>query len=132
MLNEGRLLYAGAPEAMLERVRGRVFALRPSREERRACLARWTETDGVEDVVVQGSRIRLLLAADAPEGLNSRVREEGGEAVPPRLEDAYMSALGGMLKTPSPYGRRPAEEGAAATADSGAATAERMVTEGLT
>lgn len=132
MLNEGRLLYAGAPEAMLERVRGRVFALRPSREERRACLARWTETDGVEDVVVQGSRIRLLLAADAPEGLNSRVREEGGEAVPPRLEDAYMSALGGMLKTPSPYGRRPAEEGAAATADSGAATAERIVTEGLT
>ena len=132
MLNEGRLLYAGAPEAMLERVRGRVFALRPSREERRACLARWTETDGVEDVVVQGSRIRLLLAADAPEGLNSRVREEGGEAVPPRLEDAYMSALGGMLKTPSPYGQRQAEEGAAATADSGAATAERIVAEGLT
>lgn len=132
MLNEGRLLYAGAPEAMLERVRGRVFALRPPREERRACLARWTDMNGVEDVVVQGSRIRLLLAADAAEGLARKVREEGGEAVPPRLEDAYMSALGGMLKTPSPYGQRSAAEGGGATADSGAATAERIVAEGLT
>ena len=131
MLNEGRLLYAGAPEAMLERVRGRVFALRPPREARRDCLARWTERDGVEDVVVQGSRIRLLLAADAAEGLALRVREEGGEPVPPRLEDAYMSALGGMLKTPSPYGRRAAEDSGAAAA-SGDVTAERIVAEGLT
>ena len=133
MLNEGRLLYAGAPGKMLERVRGRVFALRPPREARRAGLARWMGMPGVEDVVAQGSRIRLVLAADAPEELGRRVCEEGGEAVPPRLEDAYMSALGGMLKTPSPYGRRTAGEGGAAVATgAGDATAERIVAEGLT
>ncbi|WP_297229346.1 ATP-binding cassette domain-containing protein [uncultured Desulfovibrio sp.] len=133
MLNEGRLLYAGAPEAMLERVRGRVFALRPPRETRRDCLARWTDMSGVEDVVVQGSRIRLVLAADTAGTLVRKVYEEGGEAVPPRLEDAYMSALGGMLKTPSPYGQRTAGvDGAGAAAGSGDATAERIVAEGLT
>lgn len=132
MLNEGRLLYAGPPDAMLERVRGRVFALRPPREARRAGLARWMDMPGVEDVVVQGSRIRLVLAADAADTLAARVREEGGEAVPPRLEDAYMSALGGMLKTSSPYGRRAAEKDGADVAPCGEATAERIVAEGLT
>ena len=129
MLDEGRLLHAGKPEAMLETVRGRVFALRPAREERRAVLARWTALPGVEDAVVQGSRLRLVLSAEAAPRLSSRVRAEGGEAVPPRLEDAYMSALGGMLKTPSPYGGRAPASAPATEAD---APAERIVAQGLT
>ena len=130
MLDEGRLLHAGRPEAMLEAVRGRVFALRPAREARRAALARWTARPGVEDAVVQGSRIRLVLSAAAATQLSPLVREEGGEAVPPRLEDAYMSALGGMLQTPSPYGSRSRAPSAdPAEAD---APAERIVAQGLT
>ena len=58
-----------------------------------------------DDALIQGSRIRLVLAADAPESLRREVQEKGGEPVAPRLEDAYMSAVGGINQSPSPYGK---------------------------
>ena len=60
---------------------------------------------GIEDALIQGSRIRLVLAADAPGSLRREVLEKGGEPVAPRLEDAYMSAVGGINQSPSPYGK---------------------------
>lgn len=105
MLDEGRLLYAGPPAAMARRAEGRVYAVRPAPGQRRSAMERWMRCDAVEDVVVQGSRLRLLLRHDAPPAVREAVRREQGEAVSPTLEDAYMSALGGMIRTPSPYGK---------------------------
>ena len=45
---------------------------------------------GVEDALIQGSRIRLVLAADAPKDLHDDLLARGGEPARPRLEDAYM------------------------------------------
>lgn len=59
----------------------------------------------MEDALIQGARLRLVLAADAPPALREEVLAQGGEPAPPRLEDAYMSALGGISQQPSPYAR---------------------------
>ncbi len=104
MLDEGGLLFAGSPQVMADRARGRVFFLSPKPEERRRVLQEWTEREGVDDAVVQGSALRLVLREQAPPSLYRLLEADGGVAAQPRLEDAYMSALGGMLQTPSPFG----------------------------
>ena len=125
MLDEGRLLFSGPPQDMAARARGRVFLLSPRPAERRAVLQEWTRRDGVDDVVVQGGSLRVVLQAAAPEETRARMAHSGGVPVEPCLEDAYMSALGGMLRAPSPFGRL----------DSGKnpdENAERIVARGLT
>ena len=111
MLDGGRILYDGPPEGLTARVEGRVFHVSPGSEGSKAALARWTRTPGVEDALMQGSRIRVLLGRDAPESTRAAVREAGGENVPARLEDAYMHMVGGLNQEPSPYGRTGGESG---------------------
>ena len=111
MLDGGRILYDGPPEGLTARVEGRVFHVPPGSEGSKAALARWTRTPGVEDALMQGSRIRVLLGRDAPESTRAAVREAGGENVPARLEDAYMHMVGGLNQEPSPYGRTGGEGG---------------------
>ena len=101
MLDEGQILYEGEPGAFCAKTSGRVYLL-PQREGGRQGFLSFFEREGVEDVVVQGSSLRLVLAQDAPDSLRSEVRARG-EAVSPRLEDSYMSVLGGINRTPSPY-----------------------------
>ena len=101
MLDEGQILYEGEPGAFCARTSGRIYLL-PQREGGRQGFLSFFEREGVEDVVVQGSSLRLVLAQDAPDSLRSEVRARG-EAVSPRLEDSYMSVLGGINRTPSPY-----------------------------
>lgn len=105
VLDKGRVLYSGAPGDFTGRADGRVFLLKTPAGTHKRELARWTMRPGIEDALVQGSRIRLVLAADAPEDLRNGILAQGGESVPPHLEDAYMSAVGGINQDPSPYAR---------------------------
>lgn len=105
MLDSGRVLFAGPPEELTARAQGRVFLLRAAAGTHKKELALWTMRPGIEDALIQGSRIRLVLAANAPDDLRREVLARGGEAVAPRLEDAYMSAVGGINQSPSPYGK---------------------------
>lgn len=105
MLDSGRVLFAGPPEELTARAEGRVFLLRADAGTHKKELALWTMRSGIEDALIQGSRIRLVLAANAPDDLRREVLARGGEAVSPRLEDAYMSAVGGINQSPSPYGK---------------------------
>ena len=105
MLDSGRVLFAGPPEELTARAEGRVFLLRADVGMHKKELALWTMHPGIEDALIQGSRIRLVLAANAPDDLRREVLARGGEAVSPRLEDAYMSAVGGINQSPSPYGK---------------------------
>lgn len=105
MLDSGRVLFEGPPQELTARAEGRVYLLRADAGTHKRELALWTMRPGIEDALIQGSRIRLVLAADAPESLRREVLEKGGEPVPPRLEDAYMSAVGGINQSPSPYGK---------------------------
>ena len=125
MLDEGRLLFAGPPQAMAARAQGRVFTLSPGPNARRDLLRQWMRRDGVDDVVVQGGSLRVVLNEHAPAETLAQMTHSGGIPAAPRLEDAYMSALGGMLRTPSPFGRPDA--GARATTGE-----ERIVADGLT
>ncbi|MTJ91783.1 MAG: ABC transporter ATP-binding protein [Desulfovibrio sp.] len=105
MLDNGRVLFEGPPQELTAGAEGRVFLLRADAGTHKKELALWTMRPGIEDALIQGSRIRLVLAADAPESLRRGVLEKGGEQVAPRLEDAYMSAVGGINQSPSPYGK---------------------------
>ena len=105
MLDSGRVLFEGPPQELTARAEGRVYLLRADAGTHKRELTLWTMRPGIEDALIQGSRIRLVLAADAPESLRREVLEKGGEPVAPRLEDAYMSAVGGINQSPSPYGK---------------------------
>lgn len=105
MLDSGRVLFAGPPEELTARAEGRVFLLRADAGMHKKELTLWTMRSGIEDALIQGSRIRLVLAANASDNLRREVLARGGEAVAPRLEDAYMSAVGGINQSPSPYGK---------------------------
>lgn len=119
VLDKGGVLYSGAPQEFTDRARDRVFLLKTPAGAHRRELAIWSMRPGIEDALVQGSRIRLVLARDASPELGRDVREKGGEPVSPRFEDAYMSAVGGINQNPSPYGRLYAINGSGASGVSG-------------
>ena len=139
MLDAGRVLFAGPPEDLTRRAEGRVFLLRGAADTQgrehggghREALARWSMRPGVEDALIQGSRLRLVLAADAPAALRGEVLAQGGEPTPPGLEDAYMSAVGGINQKPSPYGRISVNHGSGPR-ESGDAARPRIAARKLT
>ena len=98
LLNEGRLLFAGAPTELTARVKGRTLQLRKFAGSRRQLLTRALRRKGVIDGVIQGRNVRILLAPNekppTPADLSSR---DGAEVVEvkPRFEDAFIDILGG-------------------------------------
>jgi len=98
LMNAGRLVYAGAPSELTRPMAGRSLQLCDITSSRRAVLARALHAPEVMDAVIQGSRLRLLLrAAGRPPALEPLEAGPGAylEAVTPRLEDAFIDALGG-------------------------------------
>ena len=136
MLDAGRTLFAGAPGELTRRAEGRVFLRRDPADAgnggnaHREALAYWSMRPGVSDALIQGSSLRVVLAADAPDTLRKEVLARGGRPVPPRLEDAYLGEVGGIDKRPSPYGRLPVAGSAGASVASGAGA--RIVANRLT
>jgi ABC-2 type transport system ATP-binding protein len=123
LLDAGRILHAGPPEDMTRRIRGRVFLVPAPAATRKAELIRLGGTAGIEDALIQGERLRVVLAEDAPAPLREEILAAGATPATPCLEDAYMSAVGGMTKTPSPFaGKAPTTTG----------TAPRIVARSLT
>ena len=106
MLDEGKVLYEGAPAALTSRAAGKVFACTPAKGHKKATLAACIHSQGLADALIQGSRVRVVLHENPPLLPEGLLRLPAVEAVfspvPPRLEDAYMLALGGIDRTPSP------------------------------
>jgi len=98
LLNQGKLLFTGAPSDLTHRVADRVFKLTGTAGRRRAILARTLDDDNIVDGVIQGEAIRLVVKAGTdpatllPEeaGVDARVAP-----APPRFEDAFVDMLGG-------------------------------------
>jgi len=122
LLNEGRLLFDGAPGALTGRVDGRVLRLTGVGERRRRVLARALGQPGVIDGVIQGRAIRLVLGDGA--ALPDLPPEGEIRATPPRFEDAFVDILGG-----GPGGRSHLAEAMGEVAADGATVIEA---EGLT
>jgi len=98
LMNAGKLLYAGPPAGLTDRVEGRVQRLTGIEGSRRKLLARLLDEDEVVDGVIQGEAIRLVLADAAAAG--GVVKAAGADATSlaptaPRFEDAFIDMLGG-------------------------------------
>lgn len=98
LLNEGQLLFAGAPSDLTGRLRDRCVQVRSITGNRRQLLARALRRPEVMDGVIQGQNLRLLLRPGAASP-DLRALAAGDQAqtvpVPPRFEDAFIDRLGG-------------------------------------
>ncbi len=93
LLNEGRKLYSGPPNDLLDRVDGRTFQIRDIDDRRRrGVLMDLLRQDGVMDGVIQGKQLRVLLAKDTPV---PRLDQGSWHRVAPWFEDAFIDVLGG-------------------------------------
>ncbi|MCM5560380.1 ATP-binding cassette domain-containing protein [Pleomorphomonas sp. JP5] len=98
LMNAGKLLYAGAPSGLTDRVEGRVQRLTGIEGSRRRLLARLLDEDKVVDGVIQGEAIRLVLASEGDAGEIARNAGLGAASfvtTAPRFEDAFVDMLGG-------------------------------------
>jgi len=94
LLDAGRLLYDGPPAALSARVRGRVFRRRAVPGSARRLAEQELARASVLDAVIQGASVRVIVKPDG----DGEFHGAGYEAVPPRLEDAYVELLGGARK----------------------------------
>ncbi len=98
LLNDGRLLFAGRPADLTDRVRGRCVQVRGLQGSRRQLLARALRRPEVLDGAIQGHNVRLVLRPKSPPP-DLRQLEAGDTAklvpVQPRFEDAFIDVLGG-------------------------------------
>ncbi len=98
LLNDGKLLFDGAPRDLTARVEGRVYRMSGIEGRRRPILASALAEPGIIDGVIQGEAIRLVTAANvagpprppAAAGLSATM-----SAIAPRFEDAFVDILGG-------------------------------------
>ncbi len=98
LMNEGKLIYAGVPSAMTERMNGRCFLIQSCQGSRRQLLTRALRRPEVMDGVIQGHSVRLVLRKGAAAPKLSEL-QAGPECVTTpvasRFEDAFIDALGG-------------------------------------
>ena len=105
LLHEGRLLHAGPPQRLTERMAGRSFLVGAGAQGSRALLSRTLLLPQVTDGIIQGGSVRLVMAEHSPPPsaellgipITSLIRP-----VPPRFEDAYVAMLGGAAPKEAP------------------------------
>lgn len=81
IINEGRVIYNGTVEALLQAAEGRVFTMTAAREE----LPRLKEQLSITSMHPQGNLVYIRFIADA--------LMPGAEVCEPNIEDAYMLYL---------------------------------------
>lgn len=108
VMNQGALLFQGPPAEFAARCNGRVFLVGSAHEDKRALLKRFARSPHTVDAVIQGDRVRVSLkqALDHREVCDALGIERGSlTAVAPRLEDAFIDAVGGASKEESVVGK---------------------------
>lgn len=97
LLNEGKALYNGAPNALLEGMNGRSWQLQNiAVAQRRTVLMTLLKEAQCMDGLIQGKHIRILTTKEkklptVPEGIDT----SNWHAVAPCFEDAFIDKLGG-------------------------------------
>ncbi|MDE8755303.1 ATP-binding cassette domain-containing protein [Pectobacterium polaris] len=98
LLNEGELLYRGAPRDLTARMAGRCILMDTGTRRHRDVLQEALRLPQVSDGVIQGQHVRLMLKPDADRAsLLSDLRLEANSLhdTDPRFEDAFIDLLGG-------------------------------------
>ncbi len=107
LMNDGKLLYQGAPQTLTQQVAGRSLLVSHAGENNRQLLQRLLKLRQVTDAVIQGHAIRLMLARDVTIDDFSRAIDLPGLKISetiPRFEDAFIDLLGGMAIVESALG----------------------------
>jgi ABC-2 type transport system ATP-binding protein len=98
LMSEGRILASGTPAELMGAMQGRSLHLTNLAAPRRDVLQRALRAREVMDGVIQGDNVRLVVRA-AGQWPDLEPLRAGPDAalveVPPRLEDAFISLLGG-------------------------------------
>lgn len=98
LLDQGKVLYHGAPVELTISMKGRVFKLCGVTEQRRNVLKNVLSNPNVIDAVIQGENIRIVLRKGVVISSleNLAVKKKAFlEPTEPRFEDAFMDILGG-------------------------------------
>lgn len=98
LMNEGKLLYSGAPQQLTQRMAGRTILLRAKNISHRKLLQRAICLPSVSDGVIQGKYLRLILKDNADHhALLLDLGQPDAELLEaePRFEDAFIDLLGG-------------------------------------
>lgn len=105
VLEKGRILFHGMPDELAASAKDRVFRLpcAPGSTGRRNALNHWTTFPGVIDVLIQGNTARLEVGGADGQEAARRILAENGRPESPDLGDAYIAAVGGIDKRPSPF-----------------------------
>lgn len=107
LMNNGKLLYQGAPQTLTQKVAGRSLLVSHPGENNRKLLQRLLKLEQVSDGVIQGHAIRLILAKNASvdELIHAiELPELKISETSPRFEDAFIDLLGGMAIVESALG----------------------------
>lgn len=107
LMNEGELLYHGAPKALTQQMAGRSLLVSHGEENNRRLLQRALKLPQVSDGVIQGRSVRLILAKNA--GIDElaaalKLPSASITQTDPRFEDAFIDLLGGAGSQESPLG----------------------------
>lgn len=102
LLNDGKSLYFGPPEAMTKRVEGRVFRMSNIEGRKRLVLQNVLNEENVVDGVIQGEDIRIVVKKVC-DPLVDPYNLDGGYSlkftpIRPSFEDAFIDILGGGPK----------------------------------
>ncbi|RJT20034.1 ATP-binding cassette domain-containing protein [Buttiauxella izardii] len=108
LMNEGELLYHGAPKELTQQMAGRSLLVSHSEENNRKLLQRALKLQQISDGVIQGRSVRLILAKEATveelaQALN--LPADSISQTEPRFEDAFIDLLGGAATQESPLGK---------------------------
>ncbi|EOL8940999.1 ATP-binding cassette domain-containing protein [Cronobacter dublinensis] len=104
LLNEGELLYQGAPQALTEKMAGRSLLLRRSGGDNRALLREVMQLPGVGDATIQGAAVRVIVKEGADAGPLHTLPDTTLRDTAPRFEDAFIDLAGGAALRESPLG----------------------------
>lgn len=98
LLNEGKILYDGAPQNLTDTLEGRCFLINGRPQIRRQTLLNALKLPSVADGVIQGSSIRIVERPNAElTQLRDLVKTRESIMIPTkaRFEDAFVDLLGG-------------------------------------
>jgi ABC-2 type transport system ATP-binding protein len=96
MLHNGRVLGCGPPQDFSEQLRGRTYTVAVEALNKRRVQAALSKGKEVIDAVIQGERVRLVVATVGPpnvEALLPAGSEFSLQEAPPRFEDGFISRL---------------------------------------
>ncbi|MBS0579483.1 MAG: ABC transporter ATP-binding protein [Proteobacteria bacterium] len=98
LLNGGRLLHAGPPAELTQRMDGRVFRVYAGGTGRREVLERALNLSEVSDGTIQGASLRLVTRTQGAAPTVDALQVPAGTRIAPtapRFEDAFVDILGG-------------------------------------